>query len=234
MTRLSLWHAISRQLQNPSGLAGRLTGAVMRIANAKPNRLAIRALRIDPHDTVLELGFGPGHAIETMACEAFVGRVYGVDQSPMMLQQAAKRNRAAIREGRVMLYRSQFNRLPFGDGCIDKLLAVNVIYFWDDLTAVVDEIRRVLRPGGRAAVYATDSAAMRHWKFAGAETHRLYDAESLPAALVCAGFDRRQVFVQKVRIVGSIYGVLTTFTRDAPTRVGLFHHKPRPAINSGS
>jgi hypothetical protein len=41
-------------------------------------------------------------------------------------------------------------------------------------------------------------------------------AGSLPAALVCAGFDRRQVFVQKVRIAGSIYGVLTMFTRDAP------------------
>jgi ubiquinone/menaquinone biosynthesis C-methylase UbiE len=138
---------------------------------------------------VLELGFGPGYAIEAMAREAFDGHVYGVDQSSLMLEQAGRRNRAAIREGRVALYQARFDCLPFGDACIDRLLAVNVIYFWDDLPRMAKEIRRVLRPGGRAAVYATDSGTMCRWKFAGAPTHRLYSAQSLPEALANAGFD---------------------------------------------
>jgi len=211
--QLRIWHAIGRQLRNPSGLGGRLTSAAMGIANAKPNRLAIKALRIEPRDTVLELGFGPGHATEAMAREAFDGRVYGVNQSSLMLEQAGGRNREAIREGRVALYQARFDRLPFGDACIDKLLAVNVIYFWDDLTRMAKEISRVLRPGGRAAVYATDSDTMSQWKFAGAPTHRLYSAQSLSEALANAGFDLRNVFVRKVHIIGSIHGVLTTFTR---------------------
>ena len=186
----------------------------MGIANAKPNRLAIKALRIEPRDTVLELGFGPGYAIEAMAREAFDGRIYGVDQSSLMLGQACRRNREGIREGRVTLYNTRFDCLPFGDACIDKLLAVNVIYFWDDLTRMANEIHRVLRPGGRAAVYATDSVTMSRWKFAGASTHRLYRRESLPEALEGAGFNRSHIFVRKVHIMGSVHGILTTFTRD--------------------
>ena len=39
-------------------------------------------------------------------------------------------------------------QLPFENASFDKILAVNVIYFWRDAAAVVKEIRRVLRPGG--------------------------------------------------------------------------------------
>ena len=110
---MSIWHTIGRQLQNPSGFTGRFIGRVMSVANAKPNQLAINALRIDPCDTVLELGFGPGHAIDAMASQAFAGMVYGIDQSPVMLGQACRRNRRAIREGRVVLYQAGFEHLPF-------------------------------------------------------------------------------------------------------------------------
>ena len=85
---MSIWYAIGRQLQNPTGFTGRLVGRAMSIANARPNRLAVNALHIDPSDTVLELGFGPGRAINAMAVQAFAGTVYGIDKSPVMLRQA--------------------------------------------------------------------------------------------------------------------------------------------------
>ena len=90
------WHSVGRQLQRPTGLGGRLAGALMRITNARPNRLAIAALRIDPHDTVLELGCGPGGAIQNMTLQTFEGRVLGVDQSPVMLEYACRANSEAI------------------------------------------------------------------------------------------------------------------------------------------
>ena len=142
-----VWRSIGEQLRHPTGLAGRVAGALMRIANERPNSLAVEALRIEPHDTVLELGFGPGRAIEAIACQAFAGHVYGVDHSSLMHRQASRRNWLAIREGRVTLRRASFDCLPFDQACIDKLLAVNVIYFWDDLVGIAREIRRVLRPG---------------------------------------------------------------------------------------
>ncbi len=222
-----VWRSIGEQLRHPTGLAGRVAGALMRIANERPNSLAVEALRIEPHDTVLELGFGPGRAIEAIACQAFAGHVYGVDHSSLMHRQASRRNWLAIREGRVTLRRASFDCLPFDQACIDKLLAVNVIYFWDDLVGIAREIRRVLRPGGRAAVYATDSATMSRWRFARADTHRLYGADSLPQALASAGFDPRKIFVRKVRILGSIHGVLTTFARER-----MSNEKPLASIDT--
>jgi SAM-dependent methyltransferase len=210
---MAIWHAIGRQLQNPTGLTGRVIGRAMCIANAKPNQLAVNALRIDPCDTVLELGFGPGHAINAMAVQAFAGTVYGIDQSPVMLRQACRRNRQAIREGRVVLYQTEFERLPFPDASIDKLLAVNVIYFWKDAPAVLSEIRRVLRPGGRVSIYATDASTMRHWKFAGPETHRLYGTTELSAVLQRAGFQRDRILVRTVCVYRRVPGLLATVTR---------------------
>lgn len=206
---MSLWHAIGRQLRGPSGPWGRVTGSLMRIVNRTPNRLAVEALRVESQDAVLELGFGPGHAIALLASRASAGAVYGVDRSPVMLEQARKRNRRAIDARRVFLYQAAFECLPFEDATVDKVLAVNVIYFWPDVSAVLAETLRVLRPGGRVVIYSTDASAMRRWKFAGPETHRLFDATDLAAALQQGGFGVH-VKVARVDVGGGVSGLLAT------------------------
>jgi SAM-dependent methyltransferase len=204
------WNWIGNQLQHPTGVAGRLVGRVMGFLNERPNRLAVDALRIGARDTVLELGFGPGRAIELMAARAPQGVIYGVDQSEIMLEQAKRRNRPAIREGRVLLYRAPFDHLPFVDQSIDKVLAVNVVYFWEDPVGVMKEIRRVLRPNGCVSIYATDAKTMRNWRFAGPETHRLFRAAELNDLLLLGGFDRNRVFVRSVQVTGRANGLLAT------------------------
>jgi Di-haem cytochrome c peroxidase len=59
-----------RQLREPHGWAGWLTGILMRLINDECNRLAVRELAITPADTLLELGFGQGHAVALMAKQA--------------------------------------------------------------------------------------------------------------------------------------------------------------------
>ena len=75
----------------------------MSVVNKQPNQLAIRALSLQPRDTVLELGFGPGGAIKAMAALAPRGLVLGIDQSLDMLVQASRRNREEIARERVQL-----------------------------------------------------------------------------------------------------------------------------------
>src|SRR3546814_3055194 len=66
-----------------------------------------------------------------------------------LLEQASKRNRRAISDGRVSLSQGVFTTLPFADDSFDRILAVNVIYFWYDMPRVLSEIHRVLRAKGR-------------------------------------------------------------------------------------
>jgi ubiquinone/menaquinone biosynthesis C-methylase UbiE len=207
---VSPWDSVGQQLRRPHGLIGRLTGVLMRLVNAAPNRLAVQALGIAPQDIVLELGFGPGHAIGLLAARATNGFVYGIDQSPVMVEQAQVRNRRTIEAGRVYLYEAAFDRLPFEDASVDKILAVNVIYFWQDSAAVLAEIRRVLRPGGKIAIYATQASSMRRWKFASPETHRLFTAHELSTLLEQGGFRPDQIKVLEIPIARGIDGLIAT------------------------
>lgn len=192
----------------------------MGIANRRPNLLAIEALAIRPRDRVLELGFGPGHALRTMARLAPFGTIYGVDQSATMLAQAGRRNRDAIRSGRVQLYQGRFDALPLPNAAVEKILAVNVIYFWDDVPRVLGEVRRVLGTGGTIAIYATEAAALRRFKVAGPDTHRLFTASELAAVLRDGLGAQDEIAVTRVAATLGIPAMIATVRKHGPTDLG--------------
>src|SRR6266487_4154512 len=117
--------------------------------------LSLLAIRRD--DRVLEVGCGPGALIQ--APRATEGFVAGVDPSPIMLQQAARRNAEAIGEGRVQLQLGSATALPFEDASFDKALSANSLPFWPDQEAGVKEMGRVLKSGGMIAIILQPSWA---------------------------------------------------------------------------
>jgi len=175
----------------------------MGFANAKPNALAIAALNLCDGEDLLELGCGPGHALHALLRSAPFARHIGLDWSEAMLARAARRNRPAIDAGRLTLVRGDFTALPFMAESTDAILAVNVVYFMGS-SAAAREAHRVLRPGGRIVLYASDRSAMRGWPFAGPETHRLFDQDEMAALLVEAGFAAGGI---RIDIVDAGFGV---------------------------
>lgn len=192
----------------PRGLAGRLTGHLMRHFNRAPYRLAIGALDVQGDSRVLELGFGPGEGLAELLRQARHGSVHGIDASATMLAQAKSLNAAAIASGKIVLRRGDFAQLPYPDSSFDRVLAVNVAYFWRDPAAVVREIRRVLRPAGRLSAYVTDRATMCGWPFANGETHRLFDADMLRQAMIDGGFLASETEVRPVRLQRGVKGLI--------------------------
>lgn len=211
----SLSDAFAGHLQHPRGGWGRLVGRLMRVVNAEPNRRAIRALEVQAHHDVLELGFGPGEGVRALARLALNGTVFGVDQSATMLAVAQRRNRAAVAKGQVRLSRGTFHATGLPDQSVARILAVNVAYFWTDPSVVLTELDRVLRPGGRVCVYVTSAAAMADWGFVGAGRHRVFDAAGLWDLLSAGPFPATAVRVSPVRLRGGVPGLLGVVDKQA-------------------
>jgi SAM-dependent methyltransferase len=157
LSRVIRWwgtHGGLAQFHHPTGALGHVAGWVMgrRSSNVARNRWAVRLLDVQPTDRVIELGCGPGVAVAALATRATRGMVVGVDHSQVMIRQARRRNRAAIRAGRVRLIHSPVERLSISDGSFDAMLAVNTVGMWPDPTARLRELARLLRPGGRIAL----------------------------------------------------------------------------------
>jgi SAM-dependent methyltransferase len=212
-----MWHAFARQLSHPQGFAGFAVGKLMKLANRQPTRLAIEALDIQPGNDVLDLGCGAGQASALMLPLALPGRVDGIDRSATMIDEANRTNTQAVRLGRSRFRCADFESLPFPDDCFDRVLASNVMYFWHDTAPVLSEIRRVLRPGGRLAIYLTSAQTMRHWKIARAGTHRLFDAYEVRRELIHAGFAAKQIQVNNVLLSGGVTGVIAVAMMDIAT-----------------
>jgi len=157
LDRIMQWwahHGGLAQFHHPTGAAGHLAGWIMgrRSSNVARNRWAVQLLDIQPTDRVIELGCGPGVAIAALATQAIRGLVVGVDQSQVMIRQARRRNRAAIRAGRVRLIHTPVESLSISDGPFNAALAVNTVGMWPDPTARLRDLARLLRPAGRIAL----------------------------------------------------------------------------------
>jgi SAM-dependent methyltransferase len=208
-----MWRRFGRQLRHPTGFLGSLAGWFMAIVNDQPNRLAIDALAPGPMDQVLELGFGPGWALRTIAARAPGGQIFGIDQSDRMLEQAANMNQAAIAAGRMQLIKGKFSPLPWIDCTFDKILLVNAAYFFDSGGSDAAEVFRVLKPGGRLVVYVTARETMEKWPFAGPDTHRTYDSNELRHLFENAGFQRAGIRIQLLTLPFGIRGLLASAER---------------------
>jgi ubiquinone/menaquinone biosynthesis C-methylase UbiE len=153
----------------PKGTLGRLGGRLMSQDRWLP-AWVLDLLEINPSDSVLEVGPGPGLGLQLTTARAYQGRVVGVDRSETMLEMARRRNRSLIEAGRVELHLGSADKLPFNDATFDKAMAINTHHIWSDPVAGLKEIRRTLRSGGRIAVAITRFSYASPAKF---ESHLL-------------------------------------------------------------
>jgi arsenite methyltransferase len=108
--------------------------------------------RIEPGSVVLDLGCGAGTDLLIAAqMTGPAGRVIGVDMTATMLERAHQ-SATEIGLANVELHESLIEALPLDDASVDVVISNGVIDLVPDKDAVLDEIDRVLRPGGRLQV----------------------------------------------------------------------------------
>ncbi|SHO59104.1 class I SAM-dependent methyltransferase [Vibrio quintilis] len=141
---------ILNQFKQPTGMLGILAGKIMagRASNIERNEWTLSLLKLNSTDRVLEIGFGPGVAIEKASNIVKEGVIVGIDHSAIMMNQASKRNAKAIENGRVKLYPGSDMILPESELPFDKIYSVNVVQFWPEPTEVLKRLRKMLTPDG--------------------------------------------------------------------------------------
>ena len=105
-----------------------------------------------PGEVVVDLGSGGGLDVFLAAKKVGpTGRAIGIDMTPEMLARAREN---AKRQGleNVEFHESTIDKLPLSDGSVDCVISNCVINLAPDKDAVLREIARVLKPGGRVAV----------------------------------------------------------------------------------
>jgi ubiquinone/menaquinone biosynthesis C-methylase UbiE len=142
----------------PKGLLGRLGGIILARTKRDFTQWVIPLLEVQSDSKVLEVGFGPGVAIQILAATASTGSVAGVDYSQEMVEQATTRNAKAIAAGIVQLHYGSVEKLPFADDIFDRALAINSMQVWSDAIVGLREIRRVMTGGGKIALAFTSAA----------------------------------------------------------------------------
>lgn len=103
---------------------------------------------------ILEVGCGPGH-LSIQLARRHVLEVTGIDLDPAMIGQA---HANATRSGGIQESRPRFEvgdvaHLVFPDRSFDLVISTLSMHHWNDPTAGLSEIGRVLRPGGRVLIW---------------------------------------------------------------------------------
>ncbi|MBA3369446.1 MAG: class I SAM-dependent methyltransferase [Geodermatophilaceae bacterium] len=159
--RGSLTAGLAKQLGAPTGLRGRLVGAMLNRANRNTVAQAVAELSLPSDAFVADVGFGGGIGLQLLLDEvAGSGQVHGVELSETMLASAARRHRGDIEIGRLHLHEASMTRLPLPDHCLDGVLSINTIYFVADLGSAFAEFARVVKGTGRVALGLGDPTAM--------------------------------------------------------------------------
>lgn len=98
--------------------------------------------RVGGSDEVLEVAAGTGRLTTAYASE--VGRAVATDYAEAMVSVLQER----IEVSGAQCERADIYELPYESDRFDVVVAGNVLHLLDDLEAAVDELLRVLRPGG--------------------------------------------------------------------------------------
>ena len=117
--------------------------------------MALQSLSVQNGETVLEVGFGPGHCLKQIAHSVgHQGKAYGIDISSGMLEVTKRKLEKAQVKDRVNLYCGDAANLPYDENTFNAVFMSFTLELFDtpEIPKVLQEVKRVLKPTGRLGV----------------------------------------------------------------------------------
>ncbi|MCP9292136.1 class I SAM-dependent methyltransferase [Gracilimonas sediminicola] len=200
---------LSEQLKKPTGKNGLEVARALNESNQGLYDLAFKLLELKPNQNILEIGFGNGKHFSQYIQKEPELTLTGVDYSADMCEEAKASNTTLIDEDKLTIQCAETSALPFSNDEFDVIIAHNVIYFLNPPEPHLQEIKRVLKPGGLFLIGHRPRHSIEHLEFT---RHHfvLYEADELVELMKTNGFmiaDQHSNSYQKSAVDGTSFQV---------------------------
>ena len=152
-------------------------------------------LEFPPSATMLDIGCGGGANLKRLLARAKNGHACGIDYSPLSVELSRETCAEEIEAGTAAITQADVTRLPFEDDTFDIITAFETVYFWQDMFEALNEIHRVIKPGGRFLICnEANGATPEMYEQADAlEGMTMYTAKELKLLLIGCDFEIEEI-----------------------------------------
>lgn len=179
----------------PQGRMGRAMLKFMNLCHAPLTNWGLDLADIQNGWTMLDIGCGGGATLQRLLKRSKDAQVYGIDISEESVTKARKVN-AEVLDNQVYVTQGSAEHLPYSDEIFDLVTAVETVYFWPNLPDCLQEVRRVLKPGGKFAIMVEVVDSDSKWTNV-VEGMTAYPPEQLKTLLDDAGFIQTEIHRKK-------------------------------------
>ena len=192
---MGLLKSFFSQCARPEGSLGRAMLCFMNYTHAPLTNWGLKLVQVKDGWTMLDVGCGGGFTIRRLLNRSKDAHVYGIDISEESVTKAKKVN-AEVLNKQVFVTQGSAERLPYNNEIFDLVTAVETVYFWPNLPDCLQEVRRVLKPGGKFAIMVEVVDSDSKWTSV-VEGMTAYTPEQLETLLVDAGFVQTEIHRKK-------------------------------------
>jgi len=114
---------------------------------ALPQSAVVDLLRLSGAETVVDYGAGTGIYTVAVAAAVPTGKVFAVEALPQLAELLRQKITPELAD-RLCLCQTDDNVVPLDDGEADRVVMVDVLHHLYDQPEALEEVVRVLRPGG--------------------------------------------------------------------------------------
>ena len=179
----------------PQGRMGRAMLKFMNLCHAPLTNWGLGLVGIQDGWTMLDVGCGGGATLQRLLKRSKGAKVYGIDISEESVAKAKKVN-AKVLDKQVFVSQGSAEKLPYLDNKFDLVTAVETVYFWPNLPDCLQEVRRVLKSGGKFAIMVEVVDSDSKWTSV-VEGMTAYSPEELKKMLDDAGFINTEIHRMK-------------------------------------